>query len=324
MAKHGSNLSIVAAIVANILIGIVKFIAATISGSAAMFSEGIHSVVDSGNGLLILLGKRRAKKKPDMEHPFGYGKELYLWTLIVSILVFSLGGGMAITHGYDALMRAMEGTYVLYDPTMNYVVLLIAMALEGSSLFIAVRQFNEARRKVHMTAGEYIRESKDPSLYTVVLEDLAAEIGLLIAFIGTALGHALGNPYIDGIASIMIGGVLIVVAAVLMKESTGLLVGEGMAKDEVREIQKMVKAHPAIAECGNILTNYFGPENLLVSVDVTFKQEMDLHDVLDAIDCIEASVKKRFPQATRVYIEAESLASVRRQKKQMEELLNEE
>lgn len=324
VAKGESKLSIIAAVTANILIGAVKFMAAGISGSAAMFSEGIHSFVDSGNGLLLLYGLRKSEKRADLDHPFGYGKELYFWTLVVSILVFSIGGGMSAAHGYEALLKAHEGTYVLGDPTLNYAILLIAMVLEGASLLIAVRQFNKLRRAEGMGAREYIRECKDPSLYAVVLEDTAAEIGLIIAFAATFLGHMTGNLYVDGIASIMIGAVLIVVAAIIMKESMGLLVGEGVNLEEIRQIEGIVKGDPAVAECGAVLTNYFGPHDLLVSIDATFKPSLDLCEVLDAVDRIENSIKKDFPEATRVFVEAKSLACVRGQRRQIEKMIREE
>ncbi len=322
MTNEGeSTITIIAAIVANILIGIVKFIASGISGSAAMASEGIHSIVDSGNGLLILLGIKRSNKKADRDHPFGHGKELYFWTLVVSILIFSVGGGISISHGYDALMEARNGTHVLGDPTISYIIFFVAMVIEGTSLFIAVKHFNRARKEVGMKPMEYIHECKDPSLYTVVLEDLAAEVGLVIALLGTFLGHALGNPYFDGTASVLIGVVLIAVAAILMRESMGLLVGEGMTSKEVRRVEDIVKADPSVAECGRVLTNYFGPYSLLISIDVTFKTTCDLCGVMDSIDRIELAIKEEFPQTTRIFVEAESLSCVRGQRDQIEEML---
>jgi uncharacterized membrane protein len=182
MQKGSSKVSVIAAIAANVSIGIVKFIAAGITASAAMMSEGIHSLVDSGNGILVLYGMKKADKTADREHPFGYGKELYFWTLVVSILIFAIGGGMSISHGYEALMESAAGKHMFRDLTVNYVILVIAMAIEGASLAIAVKQFNAARRKKNMKAMEYIRESKDPSLFTVVLEDTAAEAGLSYHF----------------------------------------------------------------------------------------------------------------------------------------------
>jgi cation diffusion facilitator family transporter len=319
-----SKITIIAAIVANILIGIVKFIAAGITGSAAMVSEGIHSIVDSGNGLLVLLGMKRSSKKADIDHPFGYGKELYFWTLVVAILIFSVGGGLAISHGYEALVEAKNGTHILGDPLISYAVLIVAMIVEGASLIIAIRHFNRSRKGTGMTVMEYIRESKDPTIYTVLLEDSAAEMGLVIAFMATYLGHVLHNPFFDGAASVMIGLVLIAVAAIIMRESMGLLVGEGMTSREVRRVENIVKADPDISECGMILTNYFGPYSLMMSIDVTFKEKRDLCEVIDAVDRIEMAIKEEFPQTTRIFIEAESLACVVRQRNAAESMLDEE
>lgn len=325
MTNEGeSKLTIISAIIANILIGIVKFIAAGITGSSAMVSEGIHSFVDSGNGLLVLLGIKRSNKKSDRDHPFGYGKELYFWTLVVSILIFSVGGGLAISQGYEALVEAANGTHELGDPTLNYIILAVAMILEGSSLFIAIRHFNRSRKGTGMKTMEYIHESKDPSIYTVLLEDSAAEIGLIIALVATFLGHTLHNPFFDGAASVLIGVVLIVVAAIIMRESMGLLVGEGMTPREVRRVGEIVNADPDVSECGLVLTNYFGPYSLLVSIDVTFKETCDLCGVIDAIDRIEIMIKKEFPQTTRIIVEAESLACVMSQRKQIESMTFEE
>lgn len=319
-----SKITILAAIIANILIGIVKFIAASITGSAAMVSEGIHSIVDSGNGLLVLLGMKRSNKNADLDHPFGYGKELYFWTLVVSILIFSVGGGLAIAHGYEALVEAANGTHELGDPTINYIILIVAMIIEGASLIIAIRHFNRSRKGTGMTTMECIHESKDPSIYTVLLEDTAAEVGLIIALVATYLGHTLNNPFFDGAASVMIGIVLVIVAAIIMRESMGLLVGEGMTSREVRKVENIVRADPDISECGMILTNYFGPYSLMMSIDVTFKDKRDLCQIMDSIDRIETAIKKEFPQTTRIFIEAESLACVTGQRKVAENMFDEE
>lgn len=254
MQKGSSKISVIAAIVANVLIGIVKFIAAGITASAAMMSEGIHSFVDSGNGILVLYGMKKADRKADREHPFGYGKELYFWTLVVSILIFAIGGGMSVSHGYEALVESAAGNHPFRDLTLNYVILILAMAIEGSSLAIATKQFNAARREKNMGPMEYIRESKDPSLFTVVLEDTAAEAGLAIAFIGMVLWQLTGISYFDGISSVIIGIILISVAAILMKESKGLLVGEGISAREIRRIESIVEEDPAYA------VDYTGPE----------------------------------------------------------------
>ncbi len=315
---HGSTASVFAAIAANILVGIVKFIAAGISGSAAMISEGIHSIVDSGNGMLVLWGLRSSKKKPTIEHPFGFGKELYFWTLVVSVSVFALGGGVSLMKGIQAVRDAAAGTVELGDPTMSYIVLIAAMIIEGTSLAVAVKQFNAARGE--KSPMQFIKDCKDPSLYTVLLEDSAAELGLVFALLGLFLGHLTGNPYLDGIASILIGLLLMCVAVVMLRESKGLLVGEGMTRAELVEARGIVEAEDAVAEAGRVLTMYFGPESMLMTVDAKFKPGLSGDEVLAAVDRIEAALSARFPQTTRIFIEAEDLAHVERQRKLQREM----
>lgn len=317
--KGESKVSIIAAIVGNILIGVVKFIAAAISGSSAMVSEGIHSIVDSGNGLLILHGIKRSDKKPDREHPFGYGKELYFWTLVVSVLIFAVGGGVSVMKGVTAIMDVNAGA-TLGDPTLSYIVLAIATIIEGVSLTIAVRQFKAARGDLKPLA--YIRECKDPSLYTVVLEDSAAEAGLLVAFFGILIGHLTGNHYLDGVASIIIGLLLMGVSIVLLVESKGLLIGEGMRGEELDEVDRIVESDPNVENCGRVVTMYIGPYNLLMTVEVAFKDGMTNEDILCSIHCIEQKLVERFPQTTRIFIESQSLPITERQHIEQVELYN--
>ena len=309
-AEGESTIAVVAAVVANIAIGVVKFIAAAISGSSAMFSEGIHSIVDSGNGLLILLGIKRSERPADVDHPFGHGKELYFWTLVVSILIFALGGGVSIWEGVKSIMEVGPDTK-LGDPTMAYIILAISAVIEGVSLSIAIRQFNKARGKT--SPIQFIKDAKDPSLFTVVFEDSAAEAGLLVAFLGVFLGHAFNNPYLDGIAAVVVGLILCTVAAILLRETKGLLIGEGLTRSEVNEVRAIVVADPAVEDCGRVLTMYMGPHNLLVTVDASFKTDCTAGQVLQAIDCIEANIVKRFPQTSSVFIEAEGIKQVQAQ-----------
>ncbi len=352
---HESVGSVIAAIVANILVGIVKFIAAAISGSVAMVSEGIHSIVDSGNGFLVLLGIHQAKKPPTIEHPFGFGKELYFWTLVVAVSIFALGGGVSIMQGITAIQHALAGTAEHGNPLMSYIVLFAAMVIEGFSLRVAVKSFNKARgskrpleyikdckdpslytvvledsaaelglvfaflrvavKSFNKARGskrplEYIKDCKDPSLYTVVLEDSAAELGLVFAFFGLLLTHLTGNAVFDGAASVIIGLLLMCVSVVLLRESKGLLVGEGMEREELAEARAMVEADPAVEKAGRVLTMYFGPDSMLMTVDATFKASCTAGDVLAAVDRIEKNLATRFPQTTRIFIEAENIASV--------------
>ncbi|PKL65801.1 MAG: cation transporter [Methanomicrobiales archaeon HGW-Methanomicrobiales-3] len=302
--QGGSKIAVIAAIAGNLIIAITKFIAAAITGSSAMISEGIHSVVDTGNGLLVLLGMRQAQKQADETHPFGYGKSLYYWTHIVAVSIFGIGGGMSLYEGIAHIRHVAPGT-PMGDPTAAYLVLGIALLVEGGSFSVAIRQFLQA--KGEMGAWEYIRHSKDPSLYTVVLEDSAAMLGLVFAFLGIFLGHLLNNPYLDGLASIAIGLLLMSVAGVLASRTMGLLLGEGVSPDELRDIWTRVESDPAVERAGLILTMYMGPHDLLVNMGVCFVPGTTAEEMHGAIRRIEADLKGAYPEINRVYIEAESL-----------------
>ncbi len=296
--------AIIAAVAANIAIGIVKFIAAFISGSSAMISEGIHSIVDSGNGLLILFGMKRAERKPDLAHPFGYSMELYFWTLVVAVMIFALGGGVSIYEGIHRIASITPET-TLGNPTLNYIIIAISAVIEGVSLSVALREFNAARGETKPL--RFIREAKDPSLFTVVLEDSAALTGLLLAFLGTLLGHLTGNPYYDGAASVLIGLLLAIVAIILLRETKGLLIGEGLKPDELVKVASIVTADPRVRSCGRILSLYLGPQDLLLTIDVTFDEQADRDSIDEAIDGIEREIVRAFPQTTRIFIEPENL-----------------
>jgi cation diffusion facilitator family transporter len=313
--KGESRIAVVAAIFANIAIGIVKFIAAGISGSSAMISEGVHSIVDSGNGVLILFGMKKAARPADGEHPFGYGKELYFWTLVVAVLIFALGGGISIMEGIKSILAVVPGE-TMGNPTMNYIVIAISAIIEGTSLSVALKQFNQARGDLSPFA--FIKEAKDPALYTVVLEDSAAELGLIFAFLGIFFGHLFNNPYFDGGASVMIGLLLCSVSIILLKETKGLLIGEGMTHRELEEIQHLVESNPSVLTCGRILSMYIGPGDLLITIDATFHSTVSSDDILQSIDDIEGAIHRRFPQTGRVFIEVESLKRTQAQRLEFE------
>lgn len=318
--EHGeSPRAVIAAVLANIAIGVVKFIAAFISGSSAMISEGVHSIVDSGNGLLILFGMKRASRRPDLEHPFGYSMELYFWTLVVAVMIFALGGGISIYEGVHRIMEITPDT-VLGDPTLNYIIIAISAVIEGISLSVALREFNAARGDVKPL--QFIREAKDPSLFTVVLEDSAAEIGLMLAFLGTLLGHVTGNPYFDGIASVLIGVLLACVSIILLRETKGLLIGEGLSGEEVERLASIVEANPNVAKCGRVLSLYLGPHDLLVTVDVTFTETIDRESIDHTIDSIERAIVAAFPQTTRIFIEPENLDVTQADAQRVSKMIN--
>ncbi len=311
-AKHSSKASVYAAIASNIAVGIVKFIAAAISGSSAMVSEGIHSIVDSGNGFLVLFGMRQAKKPATIEHPFGFGKELYFWTLVVAVSVFALGGGVSLMQGIHAVQAAMAGPAEHGDFLMSYIVLIAAMLIEGASLRVAVKTVNAARGD--KSVFTYIKECKDPSSYTVLLEDSAAELGLCFALVGLILTQVTGSAMFDGIASIIIGLLLMCVSVVMLRESKGLLVGEGLSRPEIVEARAIIEADPVVEKAGGVLSMYFGPANMLLAVDATFRAGSTGDEIMAAIDRVERALKARFPQAARIFIESENLSSVERQR----------
>lgn len=304
-SKGESKVAIVAAIVGNLLVAISKFVAAAFTGSSAMISEGIHSLVDTGNGTLVLFGLKRADRPADAGHPFGHGKELYFWTLIVAISIFGIGGGMSI---YEGVMSLIEHTHI-ENPWLNYLVLAIAMVIEGSSFFIAMRQFNAARGD--RPAFEFIRASKDPSLFTIVFEDSAAMLGLTVAFLGVLLGHLTGIPYFDGAASVIIGLILAGVAWLLARETKGLLVGEGVEPQVLVAMRELVASDDAIEGVGDIRTMYVGPKELLVNLDVAFRAGVDASGMQASIGRVEAALKAGYPEVGNVYIETASLARVR-------------
>jgi cation diffusion facilitator family transporter len=306
-AQSSSKIAVVAAVLGNLAIAIIKFAAAVLSGSSAMISEGIHSLVDTGNGLLLLLGLKRAQRPADESHPFGHGKSLYFWTNIVAISIFGIGGGMSVYEGITHIQEVTPGT-VLGDPTAAYLVLAISVLIEGTSFTIAVRQF--MRAKGDAGAFQFLKHSKDPSLYTVVLEDSAALLGLIFAFLGIFLGHALNNPYLDGVASVAIGLLLMSVAWFLASRTAGLLLGEGVSPEELADIRRRVEADPAVRRAGDILTMYMGPHELLVNMGVCFVEGTTAEQMHEAIRRIEADLKNGYPQTNRVYIEAESLPGV--------------
>jgi cation diffusion facilitator family transporter len=300
--KGGSRVAVIAAVVGNLLVAIIKFVAAGLTGSSAMVAEGIHSLVDTGNGGLVLLGMKRSQAPADEQHPFGHGKSLYFWTLIVAISIFGIGGGMSLYEGISYLQHPSA----LGNPWPNYIVLAIAFLVEGSAFFVAMREFNAARGE--RGAFDFIRNAKDPSLFTIVFEDSAAMLGLIVAFLGVFLGHLFKNPYFDGAASIVIGLILMGVAFLLARESKGLLVGEGVEPAVLAAMRALVSADESVRAVGAIRTIYLGPSDLLVNLDAAFDPQMDSDAVHDAVTRIEAALKRAYPETRRVYIEVESLA----------------
>jgi cation diffusion facilitator family transporter len=308
MTTHGSSkTAVVAAVAGNLIIAVIKFIAAAITGSSAMISEGIHSLVDTGNGGLVLLGMKKAQQPADENHPFGHGKSLYFWTHIVAISIFGIGGGMSVYEGISHI-TSVNPAAPPGDPMAAYIVLAFSILVEGGSFAVAIRQFRQA--KGDTGSWQFIKETKDPSLYTVVLEDSAALLGLVFAFLGIFLGHLLHNPYLDGLASVAIGLLLMSVAGVLASRTMGLLIGEGVTPGELKDIRRRVESDPAVERAGVILTMYMGPHDLLVNMGVCFVAGTTAGQMHEAIHRIEADLKSAYPETNRVYIEVESLSDM--------------
>ena len=303
---RNSKIAIYGALAANIGIAIVKFIAASVTGSSAMISEGIHSTVDSGNSLLLLLGMKRSQRPPDRGHPFGHGKEIYFWSLIVAILVFSLGGGMSLYEGVTHLQHPVE----MRDPFWNYVVLGVSILFEGSSLVYAVREFNKTKGK--FSFFQELSMSKDPGLFAVIYEESAAIAGLLIALAGVFLGHYFEEPMFDAIASMLIGVVLILVAITMVKESKGLLVGESANAEIVKGIYDLVNADKRVETLYFPLTMHLAPNEILLALDVEFQKEMTVEALFESINGLEERIKEAFPNVKKIYIEARNFGGRQR------------
>ncbi len=303
----GSKTAVYAAIAGNGAIAIMKFIAAALTGSSAMLSEGIHSVVDTGNGCLLLLGINRSKKPADASHPFGYGKEIYFWSLIVAVLIFGVGGGISIYEGIQHMIHPAD----LEDPFWSYVVLGLAMVFESFVFFIALREF-QALRKEGENFWQSIKNSKDPTTFTVLFEDSAALLGLIVAFVGIFLAHYFNAPVLDGAASVLIGLILATVALVLVYESKGLLIGEGADPKTLEEIKKLAGAEKGIKKVINPLTMHFGPHTILLTVDIEFDKTLSAAEVEETIERLENSIYEKYPDIKHIYIEAGAVSTVKR------------
>ncbi len=293
-----SKVAIYGAIGANVAIAVTKFIVAGITGSSAMLSEGIHSAVDTFNGVLLLVGIRLSKRPPSAEHPFGHGKELYFWSLIVAVLIFGLGGGVSFFEG----VQHIRNPEPMRDPTWNYVVLAAAALFEGISFFIALKQFRAQARGLPF--WQALDRSKDPTTYTVLAEDSAALMGLAVAALGIYLSHTLNMPALDGVASVVIGVLLAGVAVFLIRQARGLLIGEGIRPETARAVRELALAQPSVEDVGHVLSMYIGPDEVLVVVDVNFKDDVSTGEAGEAIAAIERQVRARFPMIKRLFIEA--------------------
>jgi cation diffusion facilitator family transporter len=297
MSTTGGNKAIIAALLANVLIAVTKFVAFVFSGSSAMLAESVHSLADSGNQGLLLLGGRKAKRRADAQHPFGYGRERFVYAFVVSIILFSVGGVFSLYEGIDKLQHP----HPLEVPWLPILVLTIAIVLESFSFRTAIIESNHVRGKQSWI--EFIRRAKAPELPVVLLEDFAALIGLSLALLGVGLTIITGDSTWDALGTIAIGILLILVAIVLGIETKSLLVGEGASVADTVAIRDAINAQPEVEALIHLKTLYLGPEELLVGAKVAFARATTVVDLARSINTLEAAVRVAVPEARVIYIE---------------------
>lgn len=297
--RFRENIVLFGALFANVGIAIAKFVAAAISGSSSMLTEGVHSPVDSGNQVLLLYGQAKAKRPPDATHPFGYGRELYFWAFVVAILIFAVGAGASIYEGWLHIAEPEP----LRDPAINYAVLAVAVLLEGTSWAIAVREFNGKRGA--SSWWQSIRRSKDPAGFIVLFEDSAALIGLGIAGVGVWASHHYGDPRIDGMASIAIGLILAGVAVLLAREAKGLLIGESADPAIISVVWSILDKRPQISAVNHVRTIHTAPDAVFVAISADFADDLPMGEAESLIEDIEREMKARVPELTSIYIRPE-------------------
>ena len=294
------KLVIYAALLGNAIIAFMKFIAAFITGSSVMFSEGIHSVVDTGNQMLLLYGLKQAKKPADDRFPFGHGKEIYFWSFVVAIMIFAVGAGVSIYEGVHRLLNPTP----LENIMVIYIVLSLAMIFEGAAWFFALKEFRQAKGKWGYI--EAVQRGKDPSIFVVLFEDTAAMLGLLVALLATILTQVTGNLYLDGFASIIIGFILAVTAMWLAFETKGLLIGESANMHVVSGIRKILKAYERIEHVNEVLTMHMGPEFILVNISVEFRDEATATEIEETVSQLDTEIKNAYENVKRIFIEGEA------------------
>ncbi|TGD78611.1 cation diffusion facilitator family transporter [Hymenobacter wooponensis] len=292
-----SKVAILAALGANLAIAIIKFVAAAFTGSSAMMAEGIHSVVDTANEWLLLLGLRSSQRPASDKRPFGYGKELYFWSFIVAICIFAIGGGISIYEG----IQHLRDPGPLKDPTWNYVVLGLAFLFDGASFLVARRTFNAQRGQ--MSFWKAFRGSKDPSIFVVLFEDAADLLGLSVAFLGVFLSHQLQNPYLDGVASLLIGGILLVVAGLLLRENKSLLLGEPAELALLQAVRALARTDSAVVDADTPMTSYLSPHEILMVLRVEFQPDLHTADLTEGVQRLQQAIRQQYPDIRHLFIE---------------------
>lgn len=300
MSAKSSKKAIYAALAGNGMIALTKFFASAYTGSSAMFSEAIHSVVDTGNQILLLYGIKRSERPADKTHPFGYGMEVYFWSFVVAILLFGLGSGVSIYEGISKI----QNPHPVKNPFVNYIVIGFAIIFETIAFSVAYRELRKTKGSQSLIKA--IRTSKDPTIFTVLFEDFAALLGLMVAGLAIYLGEVLNLPILDGIASVIIGLILALTASLLAFECKGLLCGEAANDQIVAGIKDIVKGEKDVLYINEILTMHLGPQDILLNISLDFKDAISSGNVETTISELETSIKSKFPEIKRVFIEAQS------------------
>jgi cation diffusion facilitator family transporter len=301
---NSSKVSLYGGIAANVAIAVSKFVAAYFTRSSAMLSEGIHSLVDSGNGILLLYGVHQSQKPADARHPFGRSKELYFWSLIVAILIFAIGGGMSFYEG----IKHIEHPEPLTDPTWNYIVLGVSVLFEGLAAGLSLKALFDGTGDPSQGFLQQLRTSKDPAVFASVLENLAALLGLVLALAGVYFGHQLNNPALDGAASVAIGILLMLVAIFLVSRTKALLVGVGVDDQTLADLERITRAQPGIEQTRPPLTMYLGPTDIILALDVEFSSSLSAEDVERTIDKLQDDIRAEHPEFKRIFVEAKALS----------------
>ncbi|HZO22182.1 MAG TPA: cation diffusion facilitator family transporter [Steroidobacteraceae bacterium] len=300
--EPSSRQSVTAALIGNLLVAATKIMAAVWTGSSAMTSEAVHSLVDSGNEILLLYGQHRAAKRPDAAHPLGHGRELYFWSFIVALLVFAVGSGVSL---YQGIVQIRE-LHPIQDVRVSYIVLALAFIFEGASWLVAVRQFRTMRRRGADSLFESFRRSKDPPAFMVLFEDSAALLGVLIAALGTYMAASLQMPVFDGIASILIGLVLGAIAILLARESKSLLIGETASHELSESIRSIAARDPAVSRVNGLLSAQLAPDQILVALSLEFADELRVPQIEEHVLQIEQNIRARHREVVALFIKPQT------------------
>ncbi|QKC93845.1 cation diffusion facilitator family transporter [Mesorhizobium sp. NZP2298] len=317
MAGHGGSKTVIyAALAGNLAIALTKFAAAFFTGSSAMLSEGVHSLVDTGNGGLLIYGMHRAARPADRAHPLGHARELYFWSFIVALLVFALGAGVSF---YEGIVHIMAPEPVA-NVKVNYVVLGLSFLFEGSSWLVALKEFRREKGKQGWLQA--VQSSKDPSVYTVLFEDSAALLGLIVAFAGILAAELLEMPELDGAASIGIALILGATAIFLARESKGLLIGEPASLDVQRKVLAIAQQDPAVQQANGVLTVHMGPQEIVAGLSIEFEDHLTAPEIEACVQRIETRLKKEMPEITRLFVKPQTTGTWEQRRKLIEPASN--